>query len=436
MPLVTTLRSESTDTLDTAVIDLPPTLALEREDGRVTRLAPRGDLEIGSDRQCSLVLEDRYASRRHARIVGRARGHMLEDLGSKNGTRVDGVRVERGYLQVGMCVRIGRSRLLVVHPSRPTATTARDGSDGPAPRDMGIVGESPALYRALRSIPRVAPLEQPVLVRGETGTGKELVARALHRLGQRKPDAPFVAINCGAVADQIAHSELFGHARGAFTGATRAREGAFVRAAGGTLFLDEVGELSPSLQAALLRVIETRRCLPVGGEREQVVDARIVAATHRDLEAMVTAGTFREDLYHRLAVFSAELPPLRERAEDIPLLVEHFSRSASAQLGRQVTIHPAALDAARAHPWPGNVRQLKNAVARAIALCDGSVGPTDLVPRVERVRHTPSIEVPRGDYHSMNRALLEHVLVEAGSVRKAAALLDVPRSTLAGWLKR
>jgi DNA-binding NtrC family response regulator len=309
---------------------------------------------------------------------------------------------------------------------------------------LAMIGRSLAFRRVEMALRRLAMLRRPVLVLGETGTGKELAARFLHELGPRRA-GPFVAVNCGAIVDGLAESELFGHSKGAFTGAHRPHAGAFVRADGGTLFLDEVGELPLALQAKLLRVLETSRVHPVGAEADTHVDVRIVCATHRDLEAMVAAGRWREDLYHRLGVLVVDIPPLRDRPEDIPLLLERFAREASDELGRKVELEPTAVALARAHPWPGNVRALKNAVLRAAALVDGPIGPADLLPATgpgpmagERnvAPARASLTVSRSDWASMNRDLLAQAVAEHGSIRRAAVALGIPRSTLGAWLKR
>ena len=301
---------------------------------------------------------------------------------------------------------------------------------------QAVVGTSPAFLRCRALIGRLAPLPMPVLVRGETGTGKELAARMLHEDGPRAR-APFVALNCAAIPHELAESELFGHVRGAFTGAHREYVGAFVRADGGTLLLDEVAELPPAVQAKLLRVLELGVVRPIGGDRETVVHARVVAATHRDLEAMVAAGDFREDLMFRLGVLTVELPPLRERPSDIPALLQHFAAEAGHALQRTVQIGEDALQAAVRHAWPGNVRELRNAVLRAAVLADGPIRARDLLPAPPRPPPPVpgAVVIPRADYHTMNRRLLEQVVHAEGSIRRAAEALKIPRSTLGAWLK-
>jgi len=276
----------------------------------------------------------------------------------------------------------------------------------------------------------------PVLVRGETGTGKEIAAQLLHDEGPRA-SAPLVAVNCAAIPADLAESELFGHVRGAFTGAHREHTGAFARADGGTLLLDEVAELPLLVQAKLLRVLELGVVSPVGAEQERVVHARVVAATHRDLEQMVADGEFREDLFFRLGVLTVQMPPLRERPADIPLLLAHFAREAAQVLGRSVSLSRRAQEAAVQYAWPGNVRGLRNAVLRAAVLADGQIQACDLLPSVRAPTTAPgeTIVIPRGDYDSMKRHMLEQVVAAEGSIRRAAECLSVPRSTLGTWLK-
>jgi DNA-binding NtrC family response regulator len=234
----------------------------------------------------------------------------------------------------------------------------------------GILGSSPATLTLLRQIEKVAPRETTVLIQGESGTGKELVARALHRLSPRH-NRPFVALNCAAIADTLLESELFGHEKGAFTGATEQRPGKLELAAGGTVFLDEIGEMALPLQAKMLRVLQQRECERVGGRKTIPLDIRVVAATNRDLAAEVKKGSFREDLFHRLNVVGLRTPPLRERGDDIELLARAFLQRASAAAGRHVgAFTPAALSALRRYDWPGNIRELENTIERAVVLGD------------------------------------------------------------------
>ncbi len=230
-----------------------------------------------------------------------------------------------------------------------------------------IIGRSPRMQAVYQMVETVAEVQSTVLITGESGTGKELVARAIHNLSPRH-DKPFVSINCGAFTETLLESELFGYVRGAFTGAAANRKGLFEAADKGTIFLDEIGEMSPAMQVKLLRVLQERKVRPVGGHEELSIDARVIAATNRDLAAMVKAATFREDLFYRVSVIPIELPPLREKREDIPDLVAHFTEKYCAQVGRNVTVSEKAMQLLERYAWPGNVRELEHTIERAVAL--------------------------------------------------------------------
>ncbi|NPB09790.1 MAG: sigma-54-dependent Fis family transcriptional regulator [Thermodesulfobacteria bacterium] len=236
---------------------------------------------------------------------------------------------------------------------------------------LGIIGHSPAMRRIFEMLPRVAEAPSNVLITGESGTGKELIARAIHQLSPRR-DKPFVVVNCGGIPPNLLESELFGYVKGAFTGATKDKPGLFLQAHEGTIFLDEVGELPPELQVKLLRVVQEKTIMPLGSTQEIQVDVRIISATNRDLEAEVLAGNFREDLFYRLNVISLVLPPLRERKEDIPILVDHFLRKYAAKMGKKIEgISDFALKALMEYDFPGNVRELENIIERSVALESG-----------------------------------------------------------------
>jgi serine/threonine-protein kinase PknK len=295
------------------------------------------------------------------------------------------------------------------------------------------------MQRMLSLLDRVAPTPMPVLLQGESGTGKELVARAIHDNSPRA-HRPFVAENCGAIPETLLESTLFGHVRGAFTGADRARAGLFEAADGGTLFLDEIGEMSPAMQSRLLRVLQEGEVRPVGGERVRRVDVRVVAATHRDLPDMVSRGAFREDLYYRLAVIVVRVPALRDRREDIPDLVAHFLRQGAR---RDVSIDRAALAAICAAPWPGNVRQLQSEVLRAVVLAEDLIRTEHLTVSTETA---PGARAPTGGHTGLDlrnavedveRAMVLQALTShGGNQTHAAKTLGLSRFGLQKKLKR
>jgi DNA-binding NtrC family response regulator len=298
-----------------------------------------------------------------------------------------------------------------------------------------IIGSSPAAAKLRQLIAQVAPSEATVLIRGESGTGKEVVARALHAASGRAA-GPFIAVNCAAIAETLLESELFGYRQGAFTGADRDREGLFEAARGGTLLLDEIGEAGAAVQAKLLRVLEERKINRVGDPIERQVDVRVVAATNRPLEALISAGTFREDLYYRLLVFPLDVPPLRERLDDIPLLAAHFL----ARVGcRETALPAAALPRLRAHAWPGNIRELRNLIERARILA-GS-GPlsaehvqVDVGARARGAHGTPAPEDLDLDRNA--RALITEALRRSGGNKTAAAaMLGITRRAMYSRMK-
>ncbi|HDI00318.1 MAG TPA: sigma-54-dependent Fis family transcriptional regulator [Firmicutes bacterium] len=299
-----------------------------------------------------------------------------------------------------------------------------------------MVGSSEKMRKVFEKIEKVARTDSSVIIYGESGTGKELVARALHYRSPRR-EGPFVKVNCAALAEGVLESELFGHEKGAFTGAIRRKKGKFELANTGTIFLDEVGDIPPAIQVKLLRVLQEKEIERVGGEGPIKVDVRIVAATNRDLPKMVEEGKFREDLFYRLHVIPIYLPPLRERKEDIPELVRHFLRKKCAQLGRKVPeVDPKALELLMEYDWPGNVRELENVLERAIVLCEGDrIGPSDLPLLVERegdVLRVPEGEVPLPEMlESLEKQLIERALEKARGVKaEAARILGIKTSTL------
>jgi two-component system response regulator AtoC len=319
----------------------------------------------------------------------------------------------------------------------------------------GVIGTSQSWRDVLAQAAKVAPAETTALLTGESGTGKEVVAHLIHR-GSRRADGPFVALNCAALPEALLESELFGYEKGAFTGAVSARAGRLEQAAGGTLFLDEVGEMSPAVQAKVLRVLQEREFQRLGGTRTLKADVRVIAATNRDLHVAMTKGAFREDLYYRLHVFAIHLPPLRERPEDILPLLEHFVE----ELGPVVLGRPAAgisreaREHFLAHAWPGNVRELRNAVERALILCEGGlINPEHLPWRAEAPRSAPLIPLPAPaaptlpaggefpaqgvDLEAVERELIEGALKQTGRNKsRAARLLGLSRSKLYSRMER
>jgi formate hydrogenlyase transcriptional activator len=302
---------------------------------------------------------------------------------------------------------------------------------------QSIVGDSVALRHVLQQVEIVAPTDATVLLLGETGTGKELAAQAIHDASGRS-HAPFIKVNCAAIPSGLLESELFGHERGAFTGAIAQRIGRFELADGGTLFLDEVGEIPIELQPKLLRVLQEHEFERLGGTRTTRVDVRVVAATNRDLSGMVEARSFRDDLYYRLNVFPIRIPALRERPEDIDVLVDHFVREFSRCMNRRIEVIPGgAREALRQHPWPGNIRELENVIQQAVILSRN--GRLTVPPLRVASRPRPADEEP-GTLEDVQRACIVRVLEETrwviGGPRGAAARLGLKRTTLQSMLKR
>ncbi len=302
-----------------------------------------------------------------------------------------------------------------------------------------LVGAATGLKAAVDLARKVLDADTTVLLLGETGTGKELFARLLHDNGPRARRR-FVAQNCGALPESLLESELFGHVRGAFTGATAERKGLFEEADGGTIFLDEIGETSPAMQLRLLRVLQEGEIRRVGASAGRRVDVRVIAATNADLEAEVAAGRFRKDLYYRLNVFPIRLPPLRERSGDVPPLAEHFLRIYRQRARRAVAgIAPEAMQALRTYPWPGNVRELENEIERAVALADDGqvLGPAHLSERIRNGSPAPAGPVTLGEaVERLKRRMIEDALRECGSKTRAAERLGLSRQSLQQMLRR
>jgi len=386
---------------------------------RVVRLASGQMLAIGTAPSCQIVVDDPTVSGRHVGVTALATGIVVEDLGSKNGVFVGGARVGKATLRGGQgCFLIGR-----------TTITVRPGSDRPAaPVALipGLVGSSGPMRRLAEEIRRVAVLDAPVLLQGESGTGKDVVARAIHGLSGRR--GRYVPLNAGALGESLADSELFGHCRGAFTGAVQARSGAFEQADRGTLFLDEIADLAPSIQVKLLRAVEDGEIRQLGGAAPIRVRTRIVAASWAPLEQRIEKGSFRADLYHRLSTFVIRLPPLRQRKTDIPELVRVLLDSKRDEIGER-HLSQAALDRLSSYGFPGNVRELFSIVYRAAALAEArEVGVMDI---------EASLPLAQSLEATATRFDARHLLAaHGGNVSAAARSARVARSTFRSWLKR
>jgi transcriptional regulator with GAF, ATPase, and Fis domain len=409
--------------------------------GQVVAL-PGPEARIGSGAGCDLVLEDPTVSRLHVTLVVDSAGIRVVDAGSRNGTTVDGLRVREAWARPDSAIAVGnttlRLRLLDDVVELPLSHRDRFG---------GLLGVSVAMRRIFSVLEKVAPTDSTVLIEGETGTGKELVAEAIHEESGRA-GGPFVVFDCSAVSAALIESELFGHVRGAFTGAVADRAGAFETADGGTLFLDEIGELPMDLQPKLLRALERLEVRRVGANVPRKVDVRIVAATNRALAREVEEGRFREDLYYRLADVHVGLPPLRERAEDIPLLIERFARdfSRGAPAGAGGALPERTVRHFKSQSWPGNVRELRNAVARALSLGVPSLPATgEIVPPVAPVK-AGALDVDLSVPLKVGRERLEEAFERAyltaavartgGNVTRAAELAGVNRKFIQRAIKR
>jgi two-component system, NtrC family, response regulator AtoC len=371
------------------------------------RLPSSGEVVIGRSESAELRLDDGSVSRRHARLVLEGDGAILTDLGSHNGTYVNRIRITgRHALHPNDVIRIHRTTL-IFHAS---GAGARDAAKRAATRsaeelaraartltigEQRVIVADPAVARLYALIDRLAPVGIPVLITGETGCGKELVATALHARSLRA-GRPLRSLNCAALHEMLVESELFGHEKGAFSGAIAAKAGLIEVASGSTLFLDEIGELAPAIQAKLLRVLESNRFTRVGDVREREVDVRIVAATNRDLEDDVARGRFRRDLFFRLSGATLHLPPLRHRPRELPLLAAAFLDEACAHGGRAaMRISDGAMAALRAHAWPGNIRELKNLMHYIAATQPADVLLADHL--ADKLGHRPSPETPPFD---------------------------------------
>ncbi|MBX7083602.1 MAG: sigma 54-interacting transcriptional regulator [Nannocystaceae bacterium] len=327
------------------------------------------DVIVGTDPACDLVLHDPAVSRRHLSIRDEGGRYAVVDLDSRNHTLYQGSQVGAASLPAGATLKLGHTFVRIQPRPRPLEVTPSQ-----ARRFGELVGESLAMREVFAVLELAAASDVSVLLEGETGVGKELAARAIHEHGERRA-RPFVALDCGALPENLLDSELFGHVRGAFTGATNARRGAFARAEGGTIFLDELDTMPPSTQARFLRVLEERRVQALGADRDEAIDVRVIGASRRDLRELVAEGRFRPDLLFRLSVVRVVLPPLRERREDLAPVVAALLQRRGFTPG---PIEGDNLDRLFVHDWPGNVRELRNAIDRALALSPGARGFAEL----------------------------------------------------------
>jgi len=384
---------------------------------------------IGTGESADLRLTDSTVSRFHCELVVSEAGVFLRDLGSTNATVVSGVTVREARLDPRAMIRLGRTQVCF----EPDAVSMKVRLSG-RERFGNMVGRSVASRRAFALLEQAAASDATVLLQGETGTGKEVAAESIHLESARR-DGPFVVVDCGSIPSNLLESELFGHARGAFTGADRPREGAFEAANGGTIFLDEIGELDADLQPKLLRVLEKRTVKPVGSNQVVPLDVRVIAATNRDLRVEVNSKAFRADLYFRLAVLQVVLPPLRDRAEDVPLLVSHLvdALGAAGRPEAEVTATPAFRDAVMRHAWPGNVRELRNYVERCLAMQDVALDPSQGLAPVAADGVDVDIHEPLGRARervtsAFERAYLEKIVAaHDGNVSAAARAAQIDR---------
>jgi DNA-binding NtrC family response regulator len=415
-------RCEETpsETVEIAVVRRPTSFLLEIQDDEDVRRVPVAStpLVVGTGRGADVVIRDRTVSSQHCVVVARDGGLSVKDLGSRNGTYVGGARVQEAWGSEGLTILIGHTTMVCLPPS------AEEDEDDIGPPLPGIAGASTAMCRVATQVRRLARLSAPVLITGETGVGKELIARALHAEGHRR-SGPFVALNVAALPRELVESELFGHERGAFTGAVSRRTGAFTEAEGGTLFLDEIGELPIEAQPKLLRALdgyEVRRIGAPGSGRR--ADARVVAATHVPLLDHVRNGRFRRDLYHRLEVFVLELPPLRARPGDILPIARTLLARMESEIGER-DLTPAAIAYLTAYEWPGNVRELRNVLLRAADLAKDKrwIDTSALARAVRRGQ-------PRSDTVTLTpEDARDWLMSHGGNVSAAARAARIPRTT-------
>jgi DNA-binding NtrC family response regulator len=405
------------------------------DQGRAVKINAR--IVVGSGADSDLQLSDGRVSEQHLSLEPTASGFQLEDLGSTNGVIYEGSAVGSATLSIGATLKIGHSFLRIQPTSSPLEVEPSQ-----ACRFGELVGESLIMRELFAVLELASQSEATVLIEGETGTGKELAARALHEASERRK-GPFVVVDCGALPENLLESELFGHMRGAFTGATDRRQGAFAKADKGTIFLDELGRISPAVQARLLRVIEERQLKPVGSDDSRAIDVRILGASRHDLDLEVADGSFRADLFYRLSVLRVKMPPLRSRREDIPSIVKAMCDSRGFVPG---PIAGPNLDRLTTQAWPGNVRELRNVIDRALALSPGAndfselriPGGTEAENEGLSVRSDlPYSEAKDALLHAFERSYLADAFARNESnIAQTARAIGLDRKHLATLLKK
>lgn len=415
-----------------------PLLVVDDVGGDQRHYAVRSkNLVVGTAPECDVILKDRFVSKMHAEFTLSDQGFHVRDRESTNGTFLRGSKIHEAYVRDGEEIQVGKSKILVSFQSTGEEEVEPFLEDS----FCGIYGTSRVMRLLFSRIQRVAAVDMTVLVHGETGSGKEMVAKAIHDLSSRKGKA-YRVLNCGAIQPNLVESELFGHEKGAFTGADQRRIGAFEEANGGTLFLDEIGELPLEMQAKILRVLEYQTLRRVGGQQDIPLDVRVIAATHQDLASLVAHKKFREDLFYRLHVLTLEVPALRERKEDIDVLVPHFISLFSKEA--RVELQPEAIAKLKSHTWPGNVRELKNTILRALAFCQGTaIAAQDIdllqVPLAQNSYstlldktspHMADVLNPTAKDQFERERVIKALQSARGDKDEAARILGVGRSTL------
>jgi len=397
-------------------------------------------VRVGTAPESDLLLTDDTVSRRHCEIELTENGFRVRDTGSTNGVRINHARVYDAAFESAVELLLGETTIAIT----PLAQT-EDRERTKAHRFGDLLGGSRKMRELFADLERFAPTNISVLIEGETGTGKDVVAESIHRASTRA-DGPYVVFDCSAVAPSLIESELFGHERGAFTGAVMARPGVFEEASGGTLFLDEIGELPKDLQPKLLRALEKREVKRLGGRQSVQVDVRVLSATNRNLVAEVRRGNFREDLYYRIATARVSVPPLRERMDDIPMLLDHFLALENAS-GSAAAVPAPVWEMLQAHRWPGNVRELRNAVQRLIVAPELSLNTEDLssptsapvsASALSTGKPLEPLRIARRDAaDAFEREYLRAVLERsAGNVTRAAAVAEVSRQMIQKLMRK